>query len=446
MVLVQVLISEGERMIESAQTPLSTLHFVMPSLVFGLVYLMIILDRFPKVVVVLLGATALILMGVLTQAEAFAYVDFNVIFLLVGMMIIVNIMKQTGTFEWLAFYAARLSQGSGVNLMLSFAVITAVCSTLLDNVTTVIFMASITCALAERLKINPIPFLIAEVIASNVGGTATLIGDPPNIMIGSAARLTFNDFLIHVAPAILIIFPVTLATLYFYYRKELTLPLHASEELKRLPLTGIIKDRPLLIKSLVILGLVVLAFVFHHIFHQEVGTIAMAGAALLMSFENFEDVWDDVEWTTIFFFIGLFMLVGAVEKVGTIQLLSEWFFTVTQGDFAITTIALLWFSGILSAIIDNIPYTATMIPAIQNLGSYYETITPFWWALSLGACLGGNGTMIGATANVLVVDMAHRCGYPIRFLEFLKIGALVTVESLVISSGYLWLRYVLPLS
>lgn len=415
---------------------------LLANLIFVLVYLLFITERVPKVVVALLGASAVILLGILPQAEAFQHVDFNVIFLLVGMMIIVNILKQTGVFDWLATYTAQKVKGNGALLLLTFCVITAVCSAFLDNVTTMLFMATITCALTEKLKINPIPFLISEVIASNIGGTATLIGDPPNILIASAAKLSFNDFLFNVAPVILIILPVALATLYGIYRKQLVLSDDAKDVMANLSLEGTIKDKKMLVTALIILGLVLLAFVFHHVIHQEVGTIALAGAAVLMLFEDPKSIWDDVEWDTIFFFIGLFIIVGAVEKVGTLDYLSDQLFILTNGNFQAITMSLLWVSGIASAIIDNIPYTATMIPMLQKLSTHYTDITPFWWALSLGACLGGNGTLIGATANVVTADIAaYKCGQRIRFLEFMGVGSLIMLESLLIASAYIWLRY-----
>jgi Na+/H+ antiporter NhaD/arsenite permease-like protein len=418
---------------------------LMANAIFLLVYVLFILERFPKVVVALLGASGVILLGIITQAEAFQHVDFNVIFLLVGMMIMVNILKQTGLFDWLAIVTTRRVNGSGVGLLLTFCVMTAICSAFLDNVTTILFVATMTCALAEKININSVPFLISEVIASNIGGTATLIGDPPNILIASAAKLSFNDFLVHVSPVILLILPVALATLALIYRKELKLSPEAQLTMSQLPLEGVITDKKLLKTALIVLSLVLLGFVFHHTLHQEVGTIALAGAAVLMLFEDPKDIWDDVEWDTIFFFIGLFIIVGAVETVGTLDYLSDQLFLMTEGNFNAITMSLLWVSGIASALIDNIPYTATMIPLLEKLSTHYADITPFWWALSLGACLGGNGTLIGATANVVAADIAaYKCGKRIRFLEFTGVGSLIMLESLLISTVYIWFRYLQP--
>lgn len=428
---------------EAAATSNSML---LPNIVLVLSYVFIAIEKVPKVVIALIGASAVMLTGVLSQEQAVQYIDFNVIFLLVGMMILVNILKQTGAINALAIYSARKVDGSGIKLMIVFALMTAVLSAFLDNVTTVLLLGSVTCSIAHQLKINPVPFLITQVLASNIGGAATLIGDPPNIMIGSAAGLSFNDFLVHMAPVILIITPVIVVMLYFMYKDQLVLSDEAQAEMRALSLEGVIKDRPLMIKALIVIGLVILGFIFHHVIHQEAGTIALAGAAVLMIFESSEEIWNDVEWTTIFFFIGLFIIVGAVEHVGTIEWLSEEFFTVTKGNFEMITLLLLWVSGFLSAIVDNIPYTATMIPLVKNLGdpampNHFTNIDPLWWSLALGACLGGNGTMIGATANVLVADMSHRQGHPIRFMEFMKVGMIVMVVSLAISTVYLYMRY-----
>jgi len=426
-------------------TLLQNPHALMAAGIFILVYLMLILERLPKVVISLLGATAVIMLGILDQKKAFHYIDFNVIFLLVGMMIIVSILQQTGAFEYLGRYCARKVNGSGVKLMIAFALLTAFFSAFLDNVTTVLFMGSITGALALRMGFNPVPFLISEVIASNVGGTATLIGDPPNILIGSAGGLSFNDFIINVAPPILLMLPVVIGTLYLFYHKQLEIPVHEDGTDELLSLEGVITDKPLLIKALIVLACVLTGFVFHHVFHQEVGTVALAGAAILMAFEDPKELWNDVEWDTIFFFIGLFIVVGAIEEVGILKMLADLLVSSTAGNFNVITMAILWASGFLSAIIDNIPYTVTMLPLIKDVGTHhFDNIQPLWWALSLGACLGGNGTIIGASANVVMSDMAaNRFGKPIRFVEFMAVGSVIVVECLIIASVYLWLRYLM---
>ncbi len=432
----------------SEHASLSPFLTMLPNIVLVLAYVLIAWERVPKVVIALLGASLVLLPQVLTQEEALGHIDFNVIALLVGMMILVNILKKTGALHALALLAARRSKGNGMRLMLTFAVITAVLSAFLDNVTSVLLIGTVTISIAQQLRINPVPYLIAETIASNVGGTATLIGDPPNIMIGSAANLSFNDFLVHLAPVIVfLIGPICLATVAWLFRNDLKLPFGARRAMARLSMEGVITDRPLMIKALIVIGLVILGFLFHHALHLEAGTIALAGASVLMLFENSSDIWEDVEWTTIFFFIGLFIIVGAVEKVGTIEWLANQFFELTRGNYGLMAMLLLWVSGILSAIIDNIPYTATMIPLVKNLQTInpetFADLDPLWWSLALGACLGGNGTMIGATANVLVADMAHRQGHPIRFLQFMKYGSIIMVESLLLSTVYIWVRYLM---
>lgn len=418
-----------------------TSEMLFPTLVLAVVYILLILEKLPRVVTALLGASLLLVTKAIPEHEAFEAIDFNVIFLLVGMMIIVNILRETGGIRWLAIYTAKSVNGSGVRLMIYFSVLTAFLSAMLDNVTTVLILGSVTCAISKDLKINPVPYLITQVIASNIGGTATLVGDPPNIMIGSAAGLTFADFVIHLAPVVIMILPVAITTLYFIYRDQLVIPLPAQKELEQMSLKGIIRHKKLLAKALIVISLVVLAFFFHGALHLEAGTIALAGASVLLIFENKKHIWEDVEWTTIFFFIGLFIIVGAVEKVGVIDYLSEFIVESCHGSYNITAYAVLWMSAILSAIVDNIPYTATMIPLIKNLGHHYENLNPLWWTLALGACLGGNGTMVGASANVVVADMAEKAEHPITFIEFMKVGSLIMLESLVICTIYVWFRY-----
>ncbi len=420
---------------------MSTLTFWFPNIILILVYIFITFEKLPRVVVALLGASILLISKSVTQEEAFHCIDFNVIFLLVGMMILVNILKETGGIRWLAIYTAKKVNGNGVLLMVYFALLTAVISAFLDNVTTVLLLGAVTCAIAKDLKINPVPYLITQAIASNIGGTATLIGDPPNIMIGSAAKLDFNQFIFHLTPVILLILPIAIFTLYLIYRKELEIPEIAKTELKSMSLNGIIRNKELLIKSLIVITMIIVAFFFHKLLGLEAGTIALAGASVLLVFENKKHIWEDVEWTTIFFFIGLFIIVGAVEKVGTIHHLSELVFNLSKGSYAVTAYAILWMSGFLSALIDNIPYTATMIPLIKDLGNHYQDLNPLWWALSLGACLGGNGTLIGASANIVVADMANKHNHPITFIEFLKVGSIIMIESMIVCTVYIWWRY-----
>ena len=419
---------------------MQSFNFLLPNIVLVVTFLTILLDKLPRVVVALLGAGILLVTKNITQEEAFSYIDFNVIFLLVGMMIMVNILNETGGIKWLAIFTAKRTNGNSVKLLIYLSLLTAILSAFLDNVTTVIFLGAITYSICKELKISPSPFLISEIICSNIGGTATLIGDPPNIMIGSAAKLTFDDFIIHLTPLILIVLFFAICTLILIYKNELS-GKNKTDLINKLSLEKTITNRPLLIKSVIVISLTMIGFFLHSYLKLEAGTIAITGAAVLLIFENKKDIWNDVEWTTIFFFIGLFIIVGAVEKSGTINHLSQLALKISNGDFKILTLTILWLSAILSSIIDNIPYTATMIPMIQSFKSQFSNIQPLWWALSLGACLGGNGTLLGASANIVAADIANKLNCKISFLEFFKVGFIITIESLLISSVYLYFRY-----
>ncbi len=404
-----------------------------------LTYVFMLWERIPRVVTALLGASALVSCHVISQKEAFNSIDFNVIALLFGMMILVNILSHTGLLNCIAIWAAKSTEGSPSKLILAFSTLSGFLSAFLDNVTTVLLLGTVTCVITRRLKMNPVPFLICEAICSNVGGTATLIGDPPNIMIGSAAGLDFYQFLITLAPFILIIFPVILGTLFLIYRKSLKASADAKGELANLSAKDEITDRPLMIKALVVIFMVIIGFIFHGMLNLEAGTIAVAGASALLIFENRKNIWNDVEWTTIFFFIGLYIIVGAVEATGALKLVAQDLLSLVgkHSPFAVSMMV-LWLSALCSAVIDNIPYTATMIPIVETIQSGEHNPT-LWWALSLGACLGGNGSLIGATANVVAADIAHTNGEKISFAEFSFVGIIITIETLILSSIYLFL-------
>ncbi len=409
--------------------------------VLTLTYALIIWERIPRVVTVLLGASALVACHVITQKEAFNSIDFNVISLLFGMMILVNILSHTGVLNCVAIWAAKSTDGSPGKLLLAFSTLSGFLSAFLDNVTTVLLLGTITCVITRKLKLNPVPFLICEAICSNVGGTATLIGDPPNIMIGSAAGLDFYAFLVNLAPLVLMLFPLVLATLYLLYGKHLTTTAEARQELLTLSASEAITDRPLMFKALFVISLVIVGFIFHGSLNLEAGTIAVAGAAALLIFENRKNIWNDVEWTTIFFFIGLYIIVGAVEATGVLKLAGQELLHIVHSHSPIAvSMALLWLSALCSAVIDNIPYTATMIPIVETIQNSAPNNT-IWWALSLGACLGGNGSLIGATANVVAADIAHTNGEKLGFAEFSAVGMLITLETLILSSIYLFLKH-----
>jgi Na+/H+ antiporter NhaD/arsenite permease-like protein len=435
--------------------------------IFGLVYLIIITERIHKTIVALFGAALMISLGVVTQEEAFYShefgVDYSVVFLLIGMMVIINIVRETGLFEMLAIWAAKKAQAKPFRLMVLLALMTAVLSAMLDNVTTVLLMAPVTLAICKRLDINPVSFLICEALASNIGGTATLVGDPPNIMIASKAELGYLDFLLVLGPIASLILTVFLGAMWLMFGRTMRVTPQLQEAVLALDPQTAVRDRILLRRCLWLLGVVNLGFCLHSLVHLEPATIALLGASSFMLIgrtrgrtAEAEDLayLAEVEWKTIFFFIGLFILVGGLAKVGAIQFMADQLVSVTQGRLVATTMTVLWGSAFLSATVDNIPYVAAMNPLIVDLAqslhpdiNNYSTlvhqpdIIPLWWALALGACLGGNGTLIGASANVVIADIAGRAGYRISFWEFFKLGFPVMLGSIALSSLYLWIVF-----
>ena len=418
-----------------------------------LAYIFIATEKIPKVTVALLGASATLLLGLLGQNAKIDgvlnefyfinYVDWNVIFLLVSMMIIVSIATRSGMFNWVATEMLKKTKGHPKTTLFCLALFTAVASAFLDNVTTVILIMPITFIVAEKLDINPIPFLITEIMASNIGGTATLIGDPPNIIIGSAAGLSFMDFIYELTGIVAVIFLVITGIMTYIFRKKLVTTPDRMEEIANLDNSDTIKDKGLLIRSLIVLGLVILGFITHDITHIQTSVCAMAGASFLLLFEKPTDILTDVEWSTIFFFIGLFVIIGGFEKAGGIDIMARWLIDITHGSQSLASFVILWGSGILSGIIDNIPYTATMTPMISEIAAVKGQCfaLPLWWCLSLGACLGGNMTIIGAAANVIVSETSAAKGHTIEFMKYLKYGFGCMVISLILSSGYIWLRF-----
>lgn len=418
-----------------------------------LAYIFIALEKIPKVTIALLGGAITIILGLVSQTKAvdgvinphyfINFVDFNVIFLLVSMMIIVSITTRSGVFNWLANELLKFTKGHPIKILFALGLFTAVVSAFLDNVTTVILIMPITFAISKKLDIDPIPYLLTEIFASNIGGTATLIGDPPNIIIGSAGGLSFMDFIKELTPVVCIILLAVVGVLSLIFKSKLKASEDKMNEVTQIDNTHTITDKNLMIRSTSILLLVILGFMLHDKLHIETSVVAMLGASILLIFEKPTDILRDVEWNTIFFFIGLFIIIGGLEASGGIRLMAEWIIKVTQGSQAATSMIILWASGIISGIIDNIPYTATMAPMIveieKAMGANYAY--PLWWALSLGACLGGNMTIIGAAANVIVSENAAKEGHPIAFMRFLKYGVLVVAISLVISTAYIYLRF-----
>ena len=420
-------------------------QIIFATAVFLISYAIIISEKIHRTVVALLGGMLVIIGGVLNQEQAIEAIDFNTIGLLVGMMVIVGIARHSGLFEYLAVRAAKQSKGDPIKIMISLAIITAILSALLDNVTTVLLIVPITFSIAKALEINPMPILFAEIMASNIGGTATLIGDPPNIMIGSATGLGFMDFVINAGPIILVILPVTIILLKLIYGKQLVTREELKENIMRMDPYSEIKNMVLLKKSLFVIALVIFGFFIHQYVHLESATIALTGAALLLLItrDDPEHALIAVEWPVIFFFAGLFILVGALEHVGVIEWIALEGLKLTGGALLPTGMLILWLSAIASAFVDNIPFVATMIPLIEDMGRLggITNLDPLWWSLSLGACLGGNGTIIGASANVVVIGMAEKQGYHFTFVGFMKVAFPLMIVSILISSVYLYFFY-----
>lgn len=421
---------------------------IFATAVFLITYAVIVSEKIHRTVVALLGAALLSLTQIINPEEAVHAIDFNTIGLLVGMMIIVGITRQTGVFEYLAIKAAKRSNGEPIKILAALALVTAVLSAFLDNVTTVLLIVPVTFAIANKLQISPLPFLITEIISSNVGGTATLIGDPPNIMIGSATKLGFMDFMLNLTPVIVVVYVLTIFILRLIYRKQLVARPELQKSIMSMNEDEELKDHSLLRKCLLVLFLTIAGFILHQYVHLESSVIALTGASLLLliSREDPEHVLHAVEWPVIFFFAGLFVLVGALEKVGVIEAIAKFSLEVTGGALVPAGMLILWISAIASAFVDNIPFVATMIPLIQDMGRLggIENLNLLWWSLSLGACLGGNGTIIGASANVVVIGMAEKRGTHISFMGFMKIAFPLMLMSIVISTGYLLLWYYVP--
>ena len=432
---------------------------LISGLILLVAYIFIATEKIQKSVVALAGAALTMLLGLIpfeTHFDkttntlikgVFQHVDFQVIFLLIGMMIIVHISSRSGVFKWLALELLHLTKGHPKTVLFSLAAFTAIASAFLDNVTTVVLMMPITFVIAKEFDTDPVPFLITEVLASNIGGTATLIGDPPNIIIGTRAGLSFMDFVMELTPIVITIFLISIGLLIWIFRKGLKATPETMQRIATIDNSQTITNKNLMIRSVITILLVILGFVTHDMTHIPAFVFAVAGAAFLLLFEKPKEIYRDVEWLTIFFFVGLFIIIGGFEANGGIKFLADGLITLTGGSLKAATMIILWASGILSGIIDNIPYTATMAPLISELinPANPNAITghthALWWALSLGACLGGNLTIIGAAANVLVSETAASKGHKISFFKFMKYGALVTTISLILSSVYLYFRF-----
>ena len=421
---------------------------IVAIVIFVAAYALIISEKVHRTIVGLFGAMLMILFGILDQETAVHHIDFNTLGLLMGMMIIVNITSETGLFNFLAIWAAQKVKARPIALLVVLSSITMVCSALLDNVTTVLLTVPITFSITSQLKVDVMPYLISQILASNIGGTATLIGDPPNIMIGSAVGLDFMAFVQNLTLISIIIFILVQLILIALYHKELHTQPELQDKIMRLPADAQITDHALLHKCLAVIFLTITFFVLHGSLGLESATVALSGAGLLLLLtatrdeEKIAKVLSKIEWPAIFFFGGLFILVGALVETGVIRMLAAEAIKATGGNVEATAILILWMSAIASAFIDNIPFVATLIPLIQDMGQMGLTnLDPMWWSLALGACLGGNGTLIGASANVVVASMSAQRGRPISFLGFMKIAFPVMIFTIIISNIYVWIRH-----
>jgi len=422
-----------------------TFQIVTALLVFLSVYVVISLELVNKASIVILGASIILLLGIITPEEAFLKVNLHIIFLLTSLMVLVNIAKDTGLFQYIAIKAAKQVHGDPIKILIFLSILTGITSAFLDNVTTIIILSPIAILISVELGISPVPYIITMVIASNIGGTATLIGDPPNIMIGYNAGLSFGDFLYNLTPLIFIIGAVGIALSIAIFKNKLKATADRRARIMSFDETGIITDKVMLIKTLTVWGFVILGFLLQDIFHISPSVIAMSGAVVLLIItgSNPDKYLAEIEWVTIFFFVGLFILVGTLEELKIIEYIGQKLIVFSRDNLMVTTFTILWGGGVLSGIVDNIPFVAAMIPLIDmmNTSVVHTGSNILWWSLSAGACLGGNFTLIGASANVVASQISTKSGFPVRFWDFTKYGILYTLVSLIISTIYLYIRY-----
>lgn len=418
-------------------------------------YAVLLSEKIHRTVVALTGAGMVILSGLVSQERAIAGIDFNTIALLTGMMMIVAVIRATGFFEFIAIWSAKKVKADPRGVLIALSLVTAVFSAFLDNLTTVLLVVPIALLLAEKLEVSPYPFLLSQILASNIGGTATLIGDPPNILIGSATGLSFMDFLTHMGPVVVVVLVASIAVFHLIWGKSLVADDKHKARIMGFREADSITDMTLLVQSLIVLAGVIAGFIIGEHYHIRPGTTAMTGAAVLLlvvgvtdsmagQAKRLNEVFSEVEWGALFFFMGLFVVVGGVEHAGLLEILGAKLMAATQNDPLATTMATLWLSALVSAAVDNIPFVATMIPLVESMETAIggpAALEPVWWALALGACFGGNGSLIGAAANVMVAGLGERAGYPITFGRFLALGLPMMLGSMVIATGYMYLRH-----
>jgi Na+/H+ antiporter NhaD/arsenite permease-like protein len=406
---------------------------------------LIVTEKVHRTLAALLGAAIIMISGILpfNNETLTEHVDFNTLGVLIGMMLLVAVMKRSGIFEYIAIKAAKMVKGDPWLIMVALVIITAVLSAFLDNVTTVLLIGPMTLMICRALELNPVPFFITQIIASNVGGTSTLIGDPPNIMIGSATGLTFMDFVMVDGPAVVLVLAATLVCFRFLYGKKMLVKAENRETILEMDERQAITSKHLFISSIVMLFVVAVAFMLHGMLHLESSVIALSAAAIMMLLgrQDIEEIIHGVEWSTIGFFAGLFIVVGGLVETGLVNMFAEFLVSATHGNKIVAILAILFASAILSAILDNIPFVAVMIPVLMTMQGSGMDVEPLWWALSLGACLGGNGTLIGASANVVLSGISNREGYPMTFISYLKVGMPLMLMSIVICAVYLVLRF-----
>jgi len=414
---------------------------ILTLIIFIATYILIISEKVHQTVASMFGGILLILLGIMHQEEAISSIDFNTLGLLVGMMIIIEIIKGTGLFQYLAIKAAKIAKGKPITILIYLSIVTAIASAFLDNVTTILMVLPLTFIIADTLGVSSVPFLMSQILISNIGGASTLIGDPPNILIGSAAKFGFNDFIFNVSPVVIFVAIVTITIFYFIYRKELVVPLEVQQRILEFSPSKLLENLKMIKRSVFVLGITIIGFVFHQQFSLEAATVALGGAGLLLIITNEHPakILKEVEWPTIFFVIGIFVLVSGIEKVGIIEMLSNYLIKIVAGDISVLTIIILWVGGIGSAFLGNIPFVVTMIPVVKHIEVQTGlSVDPLWWALALGSCLGGNGNLFGSAANIAAVNIYKNSGKNFSFLDFFKVGFPIMLVSLGISTIYIY--------